>query len=70
MSEQTPSVGRIVHYVPSGPEPVCWPAIITSVGELCNLTLFPPGQGPVPIDGAVPYDSASSFRTWHWPERV
>lgn len=70
MSEQIPSVGRIVHYVPSGPDPECWPAMITSADGACELTLFPPGRAPVPLDRPISQGSPDDFKTWHWPERV
>lgn len=83
MSEQTPSVGRIVHYVSSGdwygdntwrPGP-CRAAIITNVIEpnkadaYVDLTIFEPNGSCV--DGAVKYDETrTTDETWHWPERV
>jgi hypothetical protein len=75
VAEQTPSVGRIVHYVSYGTPgdeypSACRAAIVTEVFDnrvgLCVLN--PTGQF---FNREVPYDeSGASGGTWHWPERV
>lgn len=78
MEEQTPSVGRIVHYVAYGtpggefPVGVHRAAIITEVsgnGERVSLcVLNPTGMF---FNPTVYYDeSGVRAGTWHWPERV
>lgn len=68
---ETPSVGRIVHYVLDDP-PRHLAAIITevlnSVGSV-NLSAFPPLRSSVPFY-AVQYSARMSPGTWHYPERV
>ncbi|MDT0387814.1 hypothetical protein [Streptomyces dubilierae] len=82
MSEQqSPSVGRIVHYVDwqeygDGPRPgPCRAAIITNVIEpdkadaYVDLTIFEPNGWRV--DGAVKNDESHTLgESWHWPERT
>lgn len=84
--QQTPSVGRIVHYVAYGtpgsefPVGVCRAAIITEVDEVMAdgvtprvglCVLNPSGQF---FNRHVPHDgNAPGERaggTWHWPEYV
>ena len=73
MSEQTPSIGRVVHFV-FGDRHV--PAIITAAAYATDvhgvpmdmLTVFPPGEHPF-------YDLTGHSEqhlpgTWHWPEYV
>lgn len=73
MSEERPSVGRIVHYVQAREkdEPRCRAAIITDVvsGHNVDLTVFHPH---LEVRRTVSYADPSENRpaTWHWPERV
>ena len=74
---QTPSVGRIVHYVsygtPGGEYPsVCRAAIVTEVltpstQDVSLCVLNPTGQF---FNINVPYSEDNEGGTWHWPERV
>ena len=79
MSEQIPSVGRIVHYVSYGTpggeyESTCRAAIITDVAEddpefVGLAVLNPTGMffnGNVQLDDSRDPEGGS----WHWPERV
>jgi hypothetical protein len=86
MSEQTPSVGRIVHYRSHGTplredgtrayEMECRAAIVTAThgpdasGEVVSLAVFNP-EGMFFSQRLPQGDVASDFGgTWHWPERV
>jgi hypothetical protein len=79
---QTPSVGRIVHYVSYGTPggeyaSECRAAIVTEVdiqdadalGKVGLCVLNPTGQF---FNRDVEHDEANRPRggTWHWPERV
>lgn len=79
---QTPSVGRVVHYVAYGtpggefPAGVCRAAIITEVddpdsaapsGAVGLMVANPTGQF---FNRHVPYAADNQPGTWHWPERV
>jgi hypothetical protein len=73
MTDQTPSIGRIVHYV--GGEDREYPAIITRVlhnGErdgCVMLTVFAPKETVPGVESR--YDpERSHVCSWHWPERV
>jgi len=80
MSDQTPSVGRIVHYVSYGTPggeymSECRAAIITEVVQDGNVTLIhvavlnPTGMffnGPLPLRPSDDHQGG----TWHWPEKV
>jgi hypothetical protein len=81
MSEQTPSVGRIVHYVSYGTPggeytSQCRAAIVTGEAdcdahmECVSLTVLNP-EGMF-FNQHVPHNETSQQRgsTWHWPERV
>ena len=73
MSEQVPSVGRVVHFV-YGDKHV--PAIITDpLYEVAEgapteqaLTVLPVGEPP--FTTVAHQDSDCTIATWHWPEYV
>lgn len=73
MTEQQPSIGRVVHFV-NGDQHV--PAIITdpafSLGDGAPdaqaLTVFPIGDSPFTTVATA--DSSCAPATWHWPEYV
>lgn len=76
MSEQTPSVGRTVHYVSYGTPggeytSQCRAAIITEVSEMTDAVglavLNPSG---IFFDRCLHSESKHTGGTWHWPERV
>lgn len=79
MSDQKPSVGRIVHYVsygtPGGEYPkACRAAIVTEIHEGTEAVglavLNPEGMffnRTVPFNGG---NNGPAGGTWHWPERV
>ncbi|WNI19181.1 hypothetical protein [Actinacidiphila sp. ITFR-21] len=70
MAEQTPSVGRIVHYVSTATgEAVCRAAIVTEVGaERIGVHVFLPDV--TFSDRAAHSETSYDGGTWHWPERV
>lgn len=84
VADQTPSVGRIVHYVSYGTPggeytSQCRAAIITSVGEQNEDGSFPVGLCVLNPTGMffnehVPLDHGAveprRGGTWHWPERT
>lgn len=84
MTEQGPSVGRIVHYVsygtPGGEYPsVCRAAIVTEIepGEWLAVGLAVLNPTGMFFDRGVPYEHPDNGPrglprggTWHWPERV
>lgn len=76
MSEQSPSVARMVHFV-YGDTHV--PAIITDPAFVVHetgqpdwtgqaLTVFPVGEAPFTTVALL--DAGGAAATWHWPERV
>jgi hypothetical protein len=80
MASQTPSVGRIVHFVYGD---LHFAAIITAahgrtveheadgterLAEGQALTVFPPGAPP--FFTVAPHDEDRAPATWHWPEYV
>lgn len=75
MAEQTPSVGRVVHYVAYGTPngeylPEHRAAIITEVhdqGVVGLAILNPTGMF---FNREIAYDAAGASGTWHWPEFV
>lgn len=75
MSDQQPSVGRIVHYVAFGTPGGEYAAgahraaIITEVvGDEVTLHIFNPTG--IHFRGGVLRDDSHTPGTWHWPERV
>lgn len=85
MSEQLPSVGRVVHYVAYGtpggefPAGVCRAAIVTEVGYSgaagepavvsAGLCILNP-TGQFFNRGLLQDEATKKPGTWHWPERV
>lgn len=71
MTERTPSVGHIVHYVSTATgEPVCRAAIITEVGaERVAVQVFLPDV-VFPDRDAAHSETSHEGGTWHWPERA
>lgn len=75
MSEQQPSVGRIVHFVYGDKHCA---AIITDPAFRVQtdsydaieqaLTVFPPNEAP--FTTCATHDEGGAPATWHWPERV
>lgn len=81
MSDQQPSVGRVVHYVSYGTPggeyaSKCRAAIITEVAGplpaggrlLVSLAVLNPTG--LFFDEGLPYSEEHRGGTWHWPERV
>lgn len=84
MTDQKPSVGRVVHYVAHGTPiredgtqafpPACRAATITEVGALGLVGLCV--QNPTGlffhslVAGGCGYNSENAGGTWHWPERT
>lgn len=82
MSEQKPSVGRIVHYVSYGTPggeytSQCRAAIVTEFtgkssgedGELVGLCVMNP-EGLFLKRDVIHFEIEHLGGTWHWPERV
>ena len=79
MSEQLPSIGRIVHYVAYGtpggefPAGVCRAAIITEVSPIGihpDASVCVVNPTGVFFTRLIPYSDAHTPGTWHWPERA
>lgn len=83
MSEQKPSVGRIVHYVSYGTPggeyaPECRAAIITEVGPTTESVGAPDDVSLAVLNptgmffnrGCRHDEEHHQGGTWHWPERV
>jgi hypothetical protein len=80
MSEQVPSVGRIVHYTSYGTPggeygQECRAAIVTEVGpdngtSFPNLGLCVLNPTGMFFNRDVPAGGNADGGTWHWPERV
>lgn len=75
----TPTVGRIVHYMPQGPSGP-WAAIVTAVNpnDTVDLTVFPSADVMVAfrrVDEVPESDEADDGplqppKTWRWPPRA
>ena len=77
MPEQTPSIGRIVHFVYGGrhipaiiSDPAYAPVEIApgEIGAGQALTVFPVNQ--TPFTTVAVCDPGGADATWHWPEYV
>lgn len=68
---QTPSIGRIVHFNDEGGP---YPALITKVNADGTLELTTFGSNSIYFQHCVPAASSVSeppeFRTWSWPPRI
>jgi hypothetical protein len=71
MSEQQPSVGRIVHYVSTATGmPVCRAAIVTETrDQRISVQVFLP-DSVFPDRDVAHSETSHEGGTWHWPERV
>lgn len=69
MSDPTPTMGRIVHFVKGSG--IVRAAVITLVhdGGVVNLTVFE-SNGDTYGAGRVAYNENGKQGTWHWPPRV
>lgn len=69
MSDQKPSIGRIIHFV-RGVNGDHTPGIINAVHseETIGATLFPYNDVPFQVN-TILYDEDGTDSTWHWPER-
>jgi len=79
MSEQKPSIGRIVHFHAGNDKGSAYPAVITHVwSDSCvNLNVFDDGSYPLPDEQKKPTsvmlatgDTAGLKHVWSWPPRV
>ncbi len=75
MSEQKPSIGRIVHYqafgTPGGEHPsVPRAAIITEVGDGGSVGLFVANPTGLFLNRDVPFSEEPKPGHWSWPPRV
>jgi hypothetical protein len=77
MSDQKPSVGRIVHYVSCGTPggeftSECRAAIVTEADPNSTVVgLFVANPTGLFLNRGCVYDEAGKAGgTWHWPERV
>lgn len=80
MDNQTPTVGRIVLYVPQKDSPEAnnqaevVPAIVVKpwgkeAGAAVNLKVFTDGHADT-WRTSIPYSEAKEPNTWHWPPRA
>jgi hypothetical protein len=77
VSEQKPSVGRVVHYVSYGTPggeyaSECRAAIVTEVDTSDTVGLAVLNPTGMFFNRTIVHDEESKQRggTWHWPERV
>lgn len=71
MTEQTPSVGRMVHYVSTATgKPACRAAIVTEIrDQRIGVQVFLP-DAVFPDRDVAHSETSHEGGTWHWPERV
>lgn len=71
---QKPSIGRIVHVSGSGHEmgrPAVAGMITAEYGtDMVDITIFPPGQQPIPLFSVSYSENEGSGMRWFWPPRV
>lgn len=81
-----PTIGRIVHYVPTseiarkihglgGPSNIPGYRIAAVIvgthdNDACNLTLFPDVATDLMYLPTVPFSTGNQPGTWNWPERI
>lgn len=77
MTEQQPTVGRIVHYVSRGSADgvfpaTCRAAVIAAVDDDGCISLCVLNPSGIFFDGDIQQDESDHAHggTWHWPERV
>lgn len=72
MSEQKPSVGRMVHFRASDGDPGPYPGIIVRVhwqdGETVDLVTF--GPNSLYHNHLVKFSAEPKAGCWNWPPRV
>lgn len=71
---EAPTIGRIVHYMQPGDDPmfdVPLAAIVTgpALFGVVDLTVFPPGGKSYPVENVAHADDAASMGYWFWPPR-
>ncbi len=72
MTQEKPTVGRIVHFVDA--DGLHRPAIVVCVEDadaMLGLQVFRPGMPTFSggWEAAVKHDESGTLKTWHWPER-
>jgi len=78
LAPMPPSIGRIVHYVPSSQEKGMYngggeiaAAIVVNVdGMTCNLVVFFDHDETARLTSVKYNDDLTQERSWHWPPRV
>jgi hypothetical protein len=70
MSEQNPSVGRVVHYSEDGQ--TCLAATVAAVNEdgTVNLGYLSRNGGNRQVQNVASEVDVPAAGQWHWPERV
>lgn len=72
---ESPTVGRIIHYVAYGtpggefPAGVCRAAIITGVESETKISLCVFNPSGLFFNHSIDYDEDKESGSWHWPER-